>query len=50
MAGASKEITSADVKVMLEASGVSSGRIGAILTLLASAGVGACAFLKINEK
>lgn len=28
----------------------SSSRVGAILALIASAGVGACAFLKINEK
>lgn len=37
------------VKLAIKA-GATTSRIGAILALIASAGVGACAFLKINEK
>lgn len=38
------------IKAGMKAGVYSTSRVGAILALIASAGVGACAFLKINEK
>lgn len=44
------EFTSSEVKKMIKPSSVSVSRIGAILALIASLCLGACSYLKINNK